>query len=601
MPANHATPSDKLADLDRGFRKSYLTYDQLTEQVHAWAKAFPDLVRLQSIGESDGGRSLWLLTIGPEPDRLRPAVWIDGNMHASELCGSSVALGIAEDMLRVHLGAAPSPAASPDASPDTSGTSSALTTATLDTLKDVLFYVLPRMSPDGAEMVLTTGRWVRSTLRDQRPDRNVPRWRLADVNDDGMALKMRVPDPTGEFIESPDVPGLMLLRRIEDEGPFYKVYPEGFIDHYDGFTIPSPSYLSDNPTDLNRNFPWSWAPEHEQIGAGPFPTSEPESRAVVEFTSTRPHIFAWLNLHTFGGVLIRPLGNKPDNKMDPGDLALFRQIGAWYEDLTTYPAVSGFEEFTYEPDKPLHGDLSDYAYHQRGCIGYVVELWDLFVQAGIDRSFKRFVDRYTQLTRDELIQIGQWDRDHNQSRIVTPWKKVDHPQLGEVEVGGVDPRFGLWNPPPEKLAEVCAQQSAALLRVAALAPALAISDPICSALSDDLTRVTITVQNRGYLPTHILSSAKNLDFNEPLYAVFETEGCALDDPTDSRSDIGHLDGWGRGLYDGSDALYYLSSRGNTGARRLSVVVRGKGRLAVRVGSCRTGWIQEVIDVPGSST
>jgi len=27
---------------------------------------------------------------------------VDGNMHAAELCGSSVALGIAEDMLRFH-------------------------------------------------------------------------------------------------------------------------------------------------------------------------------------------------------------------------------------------------------------------------------------------------------------------------------------------------------------------------------------------------------------------------------------------------------------------------------------------------------------------
>ena len=600
MAADHR---DTLARLDRGFRRNYLDYDQLTEQVHAWAEAFPAIVRVQSIGESDGGRSLWLLTIGPEPDRVRPAVWVDGNMHASELCGSSVALAIAEDMLRLHLlspdgDAGPRPAGSEDTAPDPLGT---LGAPALERLRDVLFHVLPRMSPDGAELVLTTGRWVRSTMRDQRPDHNVPRWRIADVNGDGMALKMRVQDPAGELVESSEVPGLMLARRIEDEGPFYNVYPEGFIDNFDGFTVPSPSYLSDNPTDLNRNFPWSWAPEHQQIGAGPFPTSEPESRAVVEFTSTRPNIFAWLNLHTFGGVLIRPLGDKPDNQMDPEDLALFRQIGSWYQDLTTYPAVSGFEEFTYEPDKPLHGDLSDYAYHQRGCIGYVVELWDLFVQAGIDRPFKRFVDRYTQLTRDELIQIGRWDRDHNQSRIVTPWHKVDHPQLGAVEVGGVDPRFGLWNPPPERIAEVCAQQSAAFLRVAALAPALAITDVTRTALSDDLTRVTLTVQNRGYLPSYFLASARNLDFNEPLYAVCETEGCELDDPGDARRDIGHLDGWGRGLFSGSDAIHFLSSRGNTGARRLSVVVRGDGRLTVRVGACRTGWIHEVIDLSRSIT
>ncbi len=589
-----------LSRLDRGFRTSYLTYEQLTEQARGWADAFPELVRLEAIGESEQGRSLWLLTIAPEPDRIRPAVWVDGNMHASELCGSSVALAIAEDVLRLHLGAR-------------EGASSALgdlPAPIAERLRDVIFYVLPRMSPDGAESVLTTGRWVRSNLRDERPDRNQPRWRAGDVDGDGLALKMRVRDPAGEFVESSEVPGLMLLRRVEDEGPFYKVYPEGFIDNFDGFTVPSPHFLSDAPTDLNRNFPWSWAPDHQQEGAGSFPTSEPESRAVVEFTASRPHIFAWLNLHTFGGVLIRPLGNKPDNKMDAQDLALFRQIGAWTEELTGYPAVSGFEEFTYEPDKPLHGDLTDYAYHQRGCVAYVIELWDLFVQSGIvesdgqregGRTFKRFVDRYTQLTRGELIKLGLWDRDHNQSRIIAPWRAAKHPQLGDVEVGGIDPRHGLWNPPPEKIADVCDEQTSAFLRVASLAPALSIEQISCTRLPGDLTRVTVAVHNRGYLPTYILSSAKKLDFCEPLYAVCETEGCELDDAGDARRDIGHLDGWGRGLFDGSDALYYLSSRGNTGARRLSFVVRGQGRVTVRVGSCRTGWIAEAISIPGAAS
>src|SRR5712692_4468238 len=84
------------------FRSKYLDYSELTHQLDAWAGKFPALVRVTSIGKSVEGRDIPLLTIGRNPDEIRPAVWIDGNMHASELCGSSVALAIAEDVIAIH-------------------------------------------------------------------------------------------------------------------------------------------------------------------------------------------------------------------------------------------------------------------------------------------------------------------------------------------------------------------------------------------------------------------------------------------------------------------------------------------------------------------
>ena len=50
---------------------------------------------------------------------------------------------------------------------------------------------------------------------------------------------------------------------------------------------------------------------------------------------------------------------------------MFRQLEAWMTEHTGYPTVSGHDEFLYEPDKPLRGDLSDYAYNQRGALAYV--------------------------------------------------------------------------------------------------------------------------------------------------------------------------------------------------------------------------------------
>src|SRR4051812_13316315 len=192
-----------------GHRDDYLDYAALTSLLQSWAQAHPDLVRLRSIGKSGEGRELWLLVVGKNPDEPRPALWIDGNMHAMELTGSSLALAFAEDLLTIHAGKNPR----------------ALSAPVLEAARDALVYILPRMSPDGAEAVLKTGRYVRSVPVDDRPDRGTARWKIHDVDGDGLALTMRVRDASGDFVESQATPGLMLARCVDDEGPFYKLFP----------------------------------------------------------------------------------------------------------------------------------------------------------------------------------------------------------------------------------------------------------------------------------------------------------------------------------------------------------------------------------------
>lgn len=553
------------------FRSSYLRYEELARVVHEWARAHPQLVRVSSIGRSPEGRELWLLEIGAEPDRPRAAAWVDGNMHAGEVCGSSVALAIAEDVIALHRG---------EDRLD-------LPAHVKERLKGVLFYILPRMSPDGAEAVLRDGRYVRSNPRDRRPRPPVARWLSGDVDGDGRAASMRKRDACGEYVEDAALPGVMLPRRIEDAGPYYKLWPEGTIENFDGTHVPDPHFLSDNDVDLNRNFPYSWQPEPEQAGAGPYGASEPESRAVIEWATAHPNIFAWLNLHTFGGVYIRPLGHGPDSKMNQSDLALYRQIGEWGEKIAGYPMVSGFEQFIYEPEKPIHGDLTDFAYHTRGAIAYAVELWDLFARLGIERK-KPFVDHYSHLTRENLLALAKFDREHNSGRIFRGWKAFRHPQLGEVELGGTMTLVGLTNPPYEMIAEICERQSAAYLRVAALAPALEMQ------LRAGAGRVEIEVTNPGYLPTYVLDSAKKLAIDARVFVEVEASvGCSID-PRDARLEVGHLEGWGRGLY--AEFIFSLKSRGSVSRRTLSVPVRGSGRLRVRAKGLRVGEAVKEISV-----
>src|SRR5690606_39251639 len=99
-----------------------------------------------------------------------------------------------------------------------------------ETLRELLFYIMPRVSPDGAEAVLQTGRYLRSTPRDARMQKQHSYWRCGDIDGDGLSLVMRVEDVSGDFVESGEVEGLMLARRLEDPGPYYKIYPEGHIE-----------------------------------------------------------------------------------------------------------------------------------------------------------------------------------------------------------------------------------------------------------------------------------------------------------------------------------------------------------------------------------
>jgi hypothetical protein len=112
--------------------------------------------------------------------------------------------------------------------------------------------------------------------------------------------------------------------------------------------------------------------------------------------------------------------------------------------------------------------------------------------------------------------------------------------------------------------------------------------PAKAGAQSSFTRIELRVANRGYLSTYGLASAKKLAISEPLRATIEAEGCAVTAPGEKVIDLGHLSGWGQGLYNGV-SIFFPWTRGNVHERFVTLVVEGKGKVRVRVGSARVGF------------
>ena len=355
------------------FLTDYLGYEELTRTLYQWAGDHPSFVRLRSLAKLESGRDVWLLVIGKDPDSVRPAVCIDGNMHSAELLSTNAALCVASYLIQLHDGS--------------SAANHSFVKPIRDAAVNGLYYVIPRVSPDGAEEVLTAGRISRSAPRQRRRD-SAARWIRWDVDGDGKIRQMRVKHAGGEFVQHPKHSDVLVPRTIQDEGPFFKVFPEGYIEGFDGSSVPFPHTLSDNDFDFNRNFPFDWSGDLE--GAGFFFGWDPETRAIIEFASHSPHVFAWLNLHTFGGIFIRPPFSESGHKVHREDLLIYEQIAALGTQYTRMPTLSAFEEMTPVELQPMSGSLAAWAHGQRGCFAWAVELWDLFGAVGLNKRSPYF-------------------------------------------------------------------------------------------------------------------------------------------------------------------------------------------------------------------
>lgn len=134
------------------------------------------------------------------------------------------------------------------------------------------------------------------------------------------------------------------------------------------------------------------------------------------------------------------------------------------------------------------------------------------------------------------------------------------------------------------------------LRLATLAPRVVVTAIEAEAIGEGLTRGRAVVENRGYLPTYVLASARALPWNEPLRARIAIEaGAAIELVAgEATTTVGHLGGWG-GLYRMSNPSFARTG-GEATRRRVEWIVRGKGTVTIRAGGARVGQVEAHVEV-----
>ncbi|MGD8625934.1 MAG: M14 family metallopeptidase [Anaerolineae bacterium] len=501
---------------------TYYRYDDLTAILNGYTQAYPGLVRLESIGQSYEGRDIWLLTItnfetGPAEDK--PALWVDANIHAHELAPTTACLYLLE-RLTAGYGTEPD------------------VTRCLDSRA---FYVCPRVNPDGAEWALADEpKIIRSSTRPYPHDEDpLDGLVMQDVDGDGRMLMMRVPDPNGAWKVCEEEPRLLVRREpAETGGQYYRLLREGRIKDYDGVTFQVQPIKES--LDLNRNFPLNWRQEYEQEGAGPYPTSEPEVRTIVDFIAKHPNITGGVAFHTMSGILLRPYGDRSDEALPAEDLWTFQKIGAKGTELSGYPALSVYHDFRYHPDKVIGGVFNDWLYDHLGLYAWVVEIWSPQDQAGIE-DFKHIEWRRDHALEDEL-KLLRWSDEVLDGQGYVDWYPFDHPELGPVELGGWNWLYALKNPPPHLLEEEIAPFADWLIWHLLISPRLELYRAEAEPLGGDAYRVRLVVHNTGWLPTYVTKKALEKKVVRGVLAEIELPPGASLQTGQPREELGQLEG-----------------------------------------------------------
>lgn len=458
----------------------YFDYEELMACLEYFQETYPRYFQMQPLVKTKQQRDVVVCTLSnhDEDPSHKPALYIDGNIHAGEVTASMVAMyfmdGILSNLQQEHI---------------------------QKLLNQYTVYVIPRIAVDGAQMYLKTPHFTRSSDQVIQQEEG---YIAGDYNEDGWITMCKVYSPYGRYTMEND--RIVARKPWQTSGVFFDLITES-----EKATLQKRKIgYHGRSRDFNRNFPYGWFSEQRQFGAGNYPLEANETRAIVDFILQHPNICCASIGHTSGGVVLYPPGTYTSQDASAFDMQMYQEIAQSAKQHLGYDAINIFDSFITQPKVADSGALDDYLYEEHGILAYTMEYWDYASRANkpivwnartkenLDQQIERFYAYY------------QWVQKNYPQYVMEP-QKIQDESLGEIEIFGFNRKWTIQNPPECELATICQQAFAFHLDYLATLPNIELSIKQIKQLSDTVAQVEVQCCNTGYLSSFISEKAIQLN------------------------------------------------------------------------------------------
>lgn len=468
----------------------YNDYAAITEVCKKLVKAYPDLVKLESMGKSFLGKDMWVMTISDfkngDPSK-KPAMYIDGNIHSNEIQGSEFALYTAWYLAE----------------------SFADTKYIQELLADKTFYIAPTINPDARDNFIHQANNANSPRSGMIPidndrDGAINEDGYDDLDGDGNIVFMRRKNTNGRLKVDPDDPRRMISVGLDQQGEYELLGYEGIDNDGDGDVNED----GEGAYDPNRDWAWNWQPNYIQNGAYKYPFSLPENRSIADFVMNHPNIAAGQSYHNNGGMILRGPGALEDlDTYNAQDVQVYDALGKKGEEL-----IPGYKYLVvYKDLYSVFGGELDWFYGGRGIYTFSNELWTQFL------LYNKPADRNSQ------AEQYAFDRSLLFNDAFVEWKAFKHPQYGDIEIGGFKKSFGRLHPGFLLESDAHRNMSFALYH-AYHTPKLTVDKISEKDLGEGLKEVTAIIANKRLIPTH---SSQDLKYKIEVADIISLSGAKV--------------------------------------------------------------------------